>query len=388
MDFSNKHPNENGYFSLDYTLSTIEERTEYVNYIINNTNQKKLTNYYLQKLTDYILNAEKTKEILTPNRMATINKREVSIESIEENIQSEKCNGAELINGIFNRKQDKNKKLIQKDKITEKDIESIPELKQLQESMKSIEKMITKASGIKKFKLIQQLITMRKEDQYIIRDAYKKPIRPVPYYLKNTYDQQIGNEQNYYYNEYDGITIDKDGNIKTSHNYTYFNIEYIQALCNNYFLLREWADEHCGDNLYYTYKQFNSLVEDELKPNYPFFYKLLIYKNQGLTADKISVLLKEEFNKSYCSAYYTILWRKQLPLIISKIAKKNFIDWYYIYKEKGKYKKCCRCGEIKLCNKNFFSQNKSSPDGFYSICKQCRSKKYYEKKGEKAKCQK
>ena len=43
--------------------------------------------------------------------------------------------------------------------------------------------------------------------------------------------------------------------------------------------------------------------------------------------------------------------------------------------EKGKYKKCSRCGQIKLAHNKYFSKNKTSKDGFYSICKCCRSQK-------------
>jgi hypothetical protein len=43
--------------------------------------------------------------------------------------------------------------------------------------------------------------------------------------------------------------------------------------------------------------------------------------------------------------------------------------------EKGTYKKCSRCGQIKLANNKYFSINKTSKDGFYSICKCCRNSK-------------
>jgi hypothetical protein len=43
--------------------------------------------------------------------------------------------------------------------------------------------------------------------------------------------------------------------------------------------------------------------------------------------------------------------------------------------EYGKWKKCSRCGQIKLANNRFFSKNSTSKDGFYSICKCCRNKK-------------
>ena len=49
--------------------------------------------------------------------------------------------------------------------------------------------------------------------------------------------------------------------------------------------------------------------------------------------------------------------------------------WHFTYQEKGKWKRCSRCGEIKLAHTRFFSVNKTSKDGFYSICKKCRNAK-------------
>jgi hypothetical protein len=51
------------------------------------------------------------------------------------------------------------------------------------------------------------------------------------------------------------------------------------------------------------------------------------------------------------------------------------LDYYYQEIEKGKWKKCTRCGQIKLAHNKYFSKNKTSKDGFYSICKECRSAK-------------
>jgi len=48
--------------------------------------------------------------------------------------------------------------------------------------------------------------------------------------------------------------------------------------------------------------------------------------------------------------------------------------------KKGNYKKCSRCGQIKLAHNKYFSKNKTSKDGFYSICKACRNAKTKERK--------
>ena len=47
-------------------------------------------------------------------------------------------------------------------------------------------------------------------------------------------------------------------------------------------------------------------------------------------------------------------------------------EWLYTYKIKGKYKKCAKCGEIKLIsNDRYFGKDSRNKDGFQSICKKC-----------------
>ena len=69
------------------------------------------------------------------------------------------------------------------------------------------------------------------------------------------------------------------------------------------------------------------------------------------------------------------MWRNKIPKMLSEQAKEDYLMWHYTYVEKGKWKKCSRCGEVKLANNRFFSKNNTSKDGFYSICKKCRNKK-------------
>ena len=62
--------------------------------------------------------------------------------------------------------------------------------------------------------------------------------------------------------------------------------------------------------------------------------------------------------------------RKTLDRICNNIAKsfyKDHIDWYFLNVSKGKYKKCSRCGKVKLTNQ--FSKN---GEKLRSNCKSCK----------------
>ena len=159
---------------LDYTLQSPTERNELVKKIIEQTPPEKLTNRYLEILTDYIIFAmdkeeRKKKKILTDNRMVTVNKREMSFEGLVGKLE----NGED---GIYNMLNDsKNIIFTPKLEITQKDIGEIPALKELTEEIKKIEALAKAATGKKKYLLKKQLIEMY-QDRYVIRGFYHQPI--------------------------------------------------------------------------------------------------------------------------------------------------------------------------------------------------------------------
>ena len=90
--------------------------------------------------------------------------------------------------------------------------------------------------------------------------------------------------------------------------------------------------------------------------------------------------MQEEFGIKHSIEYISSLWCNKIPKLIASAAEDQWLNWYYLNKEKGKYKKCSHCGQIKLAHNKYFSKNKTSRDGFYSICKECRNKKNRERK--------
>ena len=150
---------------LDYSLKTAQERA---NFVANLPKEQVKSKKYIEILADYIVSAmtkdeKKKKEIITDNRMITINKRETSYQGLVSKFE----NGED---GIYNLMiNDKNVLLTPKVSITEKDIAEIPALKTLKDSIESVKRMEEKATGKRKFLLKKQLIEMYQE-QYVIKD--------------------------------------------------------------------------------------------------------------------------------------------------------------------------------------------------------------------------
>ena len=112
-------------FKLDYSLQTPEERNELVKKILEENPDP--SEKYLEVLTDYLVlcmekQEKKEKEILTDNRLATVNKRETSYEGLVSQLE----NGED---GIYNLINESKQTIFQpKITITKKDLEEIPEL--------------------------------------------------------------------------------------------------------------------------------------------------------------------------------------------------------------------------------------------------------------------
>lgn len=349
------------YPRLDYTITDPQERNQKVHEIVNSVSPEKLTPYYLEQLTKYLTETpenKKEKKVLTDNRMVTINKRETSYEGLVVKLE----NGED---GIYNFMTggDKNILLVPKIQITEDDIATIPGLKELREEIKKVEIRQRAARGKQKFLLTKQLIEMR-QDQYVLKSSYKLPVAM----MKVTKSvSQIDLDEH--------IIVDENGDPVSDCLVSLFDPHHVCCLLCNYSKLKEDCWGHFDSDWWYLMEDFDNLSERALKEDYPILYDIMIYKIDGLQNKDIAARIKQDYDVSYSVEYLSAVWRKKIPKIIADKAKEEWIVWHYTYEEKGKWKRCSRCHEIKLAHPYFFTRNKTAKDGWYSMCKCCRNKK-------------
>lgn len=347
---------------LDYSLETPAERNELVKKIIDETPPEQLTPRYVEILTDYIIFAmdkeeRKRRKILTDNRMVTVNKRETSFEGLVGKLE----NGED---GIYNMiANDKNIIFTPKISITQQDIDEIPALKELREAIEQVEKMEKAATGRRKYLLKKQLIEMR-QDQYVIKSSYHQPMYCMNA-IKSFSKLDLSEE----------ITIDEKGDVHSTALISLFEPKHVSALLCNYSKLKESAWGHFISDSYYLMEDLDTLIENTLRENYPLYYDIVIYKIDGKQNVEIQKLLEDNHGIRHSIEYISSLWRNKIPKLLAEQAQENYLVWHFTTKEQGKWKKCSRCGQIKLAHNRFFSKNKTSRDGFYSICKCCRNKK-------------
>jgi hypothetical protein len=343
---------------LDYTLNTPEERKALVEKILEeNPNPSE---QYLEILANYLIlcmekQERKERRILTENRMCTVNKRETSFEGLVSQFE----NGEDGIYGLIS--EDKNVIFRPKVSITKKDLEEIPPLRQIRDAIQYWENKAKTATGREAYIIKKAIIELRK-DQYIVKDCYRKPICLNKITHSNNPIMLDGE-----------ITLDEEGYC-VGKGVTLVDPAVCSAILCNYSRLKQDSYGNFMTNTYFLMEDFDELCTIALK-DYPLYDRIVQCKIDGLQNVQIQAILEEEFNIKHSLEYISSLWRKKIPSLIASAAEDKYLDWYYLNEEKGKYKKCSRCGQIKLAHNKYFSKNKTSKDGFYSICKCCRNSK-------------
>ena len=303
----------------------------------------------------------KERKILTDNRMMTVNKRECSFEGLVSQLE----NGED---GIYNLITDNKNQIFQpKITITKKDLDEIQPLRQLREAINVWEAKLKVTEGKDAFVIKKALIEMRK-DQYVIKNAYRRPIVPNKL-TRSTHVTMLPDET---------LSFDEEG-YPIPKGVSLLNPAVCSAILCNYSRLKEDSFDRFEGDLYYLMLAFDEIADKALK-EYPLYEKIVECKVDGLQNTQIQEILQMEFGIKHSLEYISSLWRKKIPKLIASQAEDEYLYWYYLNIEKGKYKKCSRCGQVKLAHNKYFSKNKTSRDGFYSICKKCRNSKNKTKK--------
>lgn len=347
---------------LDYSLETPKQRLKLVEKILEENPNPPAQ--YLEILADYLVfcmekDEKKERKILTENRLATVNKRETSFEGLVSQFE----NGED---GVYSIAQEDKYVIFQpKISITKKDLQDIPELEQTTNAIKCWEDVLKKVSGKEAYVAKKALIDARK-DQYIIKNAFKRPVVVSQVTHSDNWIPLKGEEG-----------IDENGNVWYK-GISLLNPKICSAILCNYSKLKQdsWGVFHT--DTWYLMESFDNISSIALKP-YPMLERIVECKIDGMQNAQIQDVLEIEFGIRHSSEYISSLWRKKIPNLIASAAEDEFLSWYYLNEEKGKYKKCSRCGQIKLAHNKYFSKNKTSKDGFYSICKECRNTKSKEK---------
>lgn len=291
------------------------------------------------------------RKILTQNRSSTINKRETSYEGLAEKF----VNGEDGLQNLIH--EDKNQLFRPLTGITEQDIAEIPFLRQVREAIEVWKNLAKTATGKAAYTIRKAIIDLQK-DQYIIKQAYRKPTITM-HATHTTYYTPLLSEETM-----------RDGVLSYS-GVSLCNPKVCSAILCNYSKLKAAGEGNFISDTWYLMEDFDRISYKALQPH-PLLLRLTELKIDGLPNKDIQSILLEEFSIRHTPEYISSLWRNKIPKLIADCAVDEFLDCWYLNHEKASYKKCGRCGQIKLALSRYFSRNNTNKDGLYSICKECR----------------
>lgn len=332
---------------LDNALKSYEERLAHIESEINRLGEANITNYMKKKIASYLIEAtdlEPRGEIITPNRMVTVNKRETSREGLVDKLEG----GESALHSLI--RQDKNTILTPKVEITEEDIATIPTMAQLRAEIDKLEAYLKDNPDLdakKRGKTRQTIIELRK-DQYVLKNAYKQPI----------------------FGRGNGNNLDEEAKYDISLQ----DVDQVKDLLVNYAGLKIAFHDKLDSDMKWILEDLDNLIKQSLADKPTLLY-ILNEKINGSNNQEIREGLIKIFGVDHTQEYISSLYRNKIPQTIANQATENWIDNIYMNKLKGNYKRCSRCKEIKLANNRNFSINKTSSSQFYSICKSCRNQK-------------
>ena len=294
---------------LDYTIQSPQARNELVKKIIDQTPEEKLTPKYLEMLSNYLIFAmdkeeRKQKHILTDNRMVTVNKRETSFEGLVAKFE----NGEDGIYGLIT--NDKNIIFTPKISITDTDIEEVPGLRELRESIEQLEEAFKVATGKQKFLLKKTIIEQRKQ-QYMLKGSFYQPITPMNI-TRGMNTVSLDEE----------IKLTDDGEIDIK-GFSFLNPDHVSAALCSYSKIKEEVWDKFTCDAYYMIIDLENLVDEVLEYDYPMYYDLIIYKIDGKTNEEIQELILRDYGVKHSPEYLSSLWRKKIPKILKLVDYSN-----------------------------------------------------------------
>ena len=291
----------------------------------------------------------------------TISKRQISLEDTVASLS----NGEDGLYAMI--VEDKNLLLDNRQPITQEDIDKIPGIKENLDVIDTLKKQLERADGYNRYALNQQIISTYKEI-YSIKSSYINAI------TKAHINSQINHMSHMPLTE--SITIDENGMPKSNGMISLLRADHIAFLLKYYSKLKGSCWDDLNSDMHWLLMDLEDLVERALLPHNEVLYDLLIWEIDGLTGAEIVRQMERKYGIVHSEQYFSTLWCKRIPKIIAEEAQKKWLIWYYTFEhpEQAQWKICKTCGRKLLAHPLFFHKN-TSKDGFYSKCRDCRSKK-------------
>jgi hypothetical protein len=328
IEYFNQNEDTKSYFNVHPNKSDILSEDNYVCKQI-----EKLANYVLFCDEAKKLNRRATHSYLTSYKSSNITKNEVNVENTTDTDIDNEVNVC-------------NYKKVIKLSVTRHDIDTIPTLKEMDDviNMFSNEEFISRSSDRDKSAFIKYIKAMR-ENQKFVKMMILKPI----YFKQPLHDSTA----------YDMSVID------------FSNHNHILALINNYAIIKQSTYEDLNSELRYVIMDFENLIDNTPLENHE--RDILVMKLEQCPNYEIARYLYDEYDLTYSESKISKIYKNTISKKIATQYTKEYNDWHYLNVERGTYKRCSACEEIKLVQE--FNKKSDNKGGFQHICKDCEKKR-------------
>ena len=383
-------------FKLDFSLTTAEERNQY----IQSNNLSALTPKQLELCANYILyGKDKTGKSEVDKKNIYINtkynsyaqRRPESLDSLMENPNFDE--------GILTRVNKHNK--IVKPTIDRKKDADIPTIQDMWENIDQLQHLLDANTGkiddptAKKltdtqiYRLRHGLIDIRR-GQYYLKDIFKptigKAVNKLEYIPMPHENEIIWNEPDGRYGFAPLGLIDDNGLGKQ----VFENVRevgYCPDLYNRkaekiidfrnpnhiYQLFEHYEDLLCGathpDNLFGNIARTLDwyIGQANLREQH---YIIIAMKKKKCTNKQINKVLTEKCGTTHSENYISTIWTQKICKEIATAAKLHY-EAFLARDDDGAWKKCNVCGAIKLRTNAYFVKKNHTGDGLSGRCKCC-----------------
>lgn len=384
---------------LDFTLTTSEERSNFIdNYLKENSNYS-FSNSELETIANYILYGKDSKdgESVVDRKEVQIKTKYSSYKKKEPESLNELMENPTFDERIFIKEKNRYRNI--KPKIDRKKDYDIPTIQELWETIDYYQYLVDcntgkindpsarKLSQLELYKIKHMIIDLRRQ-QFTLKDIFKPTIclfgttakksyynydSSIPWDLENSnfsiaplgvfigQDQKFLNPREYRGEEY-------QYNSKAKYIIDFRELEHIYYLLENYEDLRIMGENNPESTINFLLDTLNFYIE---LANLSESKKLILdYKKKRISNEVIKEELFRKYGLTHSANYISTLWKQKICGAIAEAAKLHY-DYYLNRNKPFAWKKCNQCGKIKLKDTREFMRKSRSSDGLSNKCKEC-----------------
>lgn len=355
---------------FDFSIDTPEGRIDAIKDSIDVSSSKA----QLSAMADYILfvaDANQTKRerleqypIVTRNRAVTISKREVSAENLGKPgiCSSEEAMSALMSSDVSDAPLDR--KIVYDSEGSESD----DRLEDNSKAIANLESQMEKVSGRRRFEIKRQIIS-KYQERHIIRESISQRSAPISRATVQSV-QHLPLDETVYLDESTLLPV-------STSKVSLYNESCVLALLS---LREDLSDMDFQSDVTFMLMDLDREI-DEVYGNDRFMSDFVSMKMDKVPNCDIAKHMRDVYGISRSEQYYSTLWNVKVPKAIVNNVRRKWLIKHYVDPVAGKWKVCSKCGRKLLAHPMFFSRN-TSRDGYYSVCKKCRSEKRKEPSDE------